>query len=107
MFKDKNAFWLILITGLGYFSDSYDVFLYNVMRVPSLTELGLSGDPLMKTGIWILNAQVFGALLGGFFFGLLGSSHAAFIVGAIVFLCAALAVLLMRETANSDLKAQH
>jgi putative MFS transporter len=66
------SFWIILITGLGFFIDSYDVFSYNVMRVPSLTDLGLSGDTLTRSGMMILNWQVFGTLIGGFFWGLLG-----------------------------------
>lgn len=42
------------------------------MRVPSLTDLGLSGDDLTKTGIIILNCQISGALIGSFFWGILG-----------------------------------
>ena len=68
-----NAFNLtVLITGLGYLVDTFDFFLYNSMRVVSLTELGLSGDNLTKMGIIILNCQIFGALLGSFFWGVLG-----------------------------------
>ena len=70
--KTRSPFWLILITGLGFFVDSFDAFSYNVMRAPSLTELGLSGDALTRAGMIILNWQVFGVLLGGFAWGLLG-----------------------------------
>ena len=49
----------VLITGLGYLVDTFDFFLYNSMRVVSLTELGLSGDALTQTGIIILNCQIF------------------------------------------------
>lgn len=70
--NSRSIFWLILITGLGFFVDSYDAFSYNVMRMPSLTELGLSGDALTQAGIFILNCQVLGTLVGGFAFGLLG-----------------------------------
>jgi len=62
----------VLVAGLGYFIDTFDFFLYNSMRVQSLTELGLSGDALMHAGIVILNCQVFGALIGSFFWGILG-----------------------------------
>jgi putative MFS transporter len=62
----------ILITGLGYFVDSFDAFLLNVIRVPSLTELGLAGDDLTRTGVFILNCQVTGTLFGGLFWGMLG-----------------------------------
>jgi MFS family permease len=69
--KDK-WFWVVLITGLGFFSDGFDSFSYGVIRVPSLTELGLSGDTLTKTSLYILNYQVFGSLVGGILWGLLG-----------------------------------
>jgi MFS family permease len=62
----------VLIAGLGYFVETFDFFLYNSMRVVSLTELGLSGDLLTKTGILILNCQIFGALIGGFVWGIWG-----------------------------------
>jgi MFS family permease len=69
----KTAFNLtVLIAGLGYLVDTFDFFLYNSMRVTSLTELGLSGDALTKAGITILNCQIFGALIGSFFWGILG-----------------------------------
>lgn len=62
----------LLVVGLGYCMDCFDLFLYNALRVTSLTELGLSGDALTKTGIWILNLQVLGMLAGGMFWGVLG-----------------------------------
>lgn len=64
--------WIVLVSGLGYFVDTFDFFLYNSMRVVSLTELGLSGDLLTKAGITILNCQIFGALIGSFVWGMLG-----------------------------------
>jgi MFS family permease len=71
-FLDQNMFWVILITGLGFFVDSYDAFSFNVTRVPSLTELGLAGDALTHAGILILNCLVTGSLVGGFFWGMMG-----------------------------------
>lgn len=69
----SSAFNLtVLITGLGYFIDTFDFFLYNSMRVVSLTELGLSGDALTRTGMIILNAQILGAVFGSLFWGVLG-----------------------------------
>ncbi len=62
----------VLVAGLGYFVDTFDFFLYNSMRVVSLTELGLTGDALTRTGILILNCQILGALIGSFFWGSLG-----------------------------------
>jgi MFS family permease len=62
----------VFVTGLGYLVDTFDFFAYNVMRVVSLTELGLSGETLTKIGMLILNCQVFGALIGSFIWGMLG-----------------------------------
>src|ERR1700734_2575353 len=63
---------VVLIAGLGYFVDTFDFFVYNGMRIGSLTELGLSGETLTKVGILILNSQIFGALIGSFIWGILG-----------------------------------
>lgn len=69
----RGAFNLtVLVAGLGYLVDTFDFFLYNCMRVVSLTELGLSGEALMHTGIVILNCQILGALIGSFVWGILG-----------------------------------
>ncbi len=62
----------VLITGLGYFIDTYDFFMFLSMRVPSLAELGLSGDALTHAGIVILNCSIFSAIIGSFFWGIMG-----------------------------------
>lgn len=62
----------LLVVGLGYFIDAFDLFLYNSLRVPSLRDLGLEGDALVRTGLNILNLQVFGMLVGGFVWGVIG-----------------------------------
>lgn len=71
-FYDKALNLTVLVTGLGYFIDTFDFFLYNSMRTVSLTELGLSGDAVTKAGIIILNSSILGALIGSFFWGVLG-----------------------------------
>lgn len=62
----------LLVTGLGYFVDSFDAFLLNVIRMPSLKEMGLSGDDLTRAGVFILNCQVTGTLIGSLFWGIMG-----------------------------------
>lgn len=62
----------LLVVGLGYFIDCFDLFLYNALRTPSLRDLGLDGDAITKTGIWILNIQVIGMLIGGLIWGIIG-----------------------------------
>lgn len=57
---------------LGYFVDILDLFLFSTLRVPSLKSLGLNSEQLVTTGVSVLNAQLVGLLLGGFFWGILG-----------------------------------
>ncbi len=62
----------VVVTALGYLVDVYDMLIFNVTRVASLTDLGLSGEALTDAGLFILNMQLLGFLLGGLFFGVLG-----------------------------------
>jgi MFS family permease len=62
----------VIIAALGYMVDMYDLFLFNIVRLPSLKALGLSGDELFQKGLFILNTQMAGMLLGGILWGILG-----------------------------------
>jgi MFS family permease len=62
----------VIVAALGYFVDIYDLILVSIVRVPSLTALGVTGDALVPEGAAILNWQMFGMLLGGIAFGILG-----------------------------------
>lgn len=68
-FKVKLA---VLVAALGYFVDAFDLLLFSVLRVSSLGELGLSGEDLLVTGKWLINCQMWGMILGGLFWGILG-----------------------------------
>lgn len=72
--KYTHKIWdmTVLIAALGYFVDMYDFFLYNMLRVPSLQEMGFSGDALTSAGMMISNFQMAGILLGAFLWGILG-----------------------------------
>ncbi|MBC7922548.1 MAG: MFS transporter [Ferruginibacter sp.] len=61
-----------MVAALGYLVDMYDLFLFSVVRVPSLKALGVGGDRLLEDGILLLNAQMAGLLIGGVFWGILG-----------------------------------
>ncbi len=63
---------LVVIAALGYFVDIYDLILFSIVRVPSLTSLGLTGSALFNTGVSLLNAQMAGMLVGGILWGILG-----------------------------------
>ncbi len=65
----------VLIAALGYFVDVYDLILFTVVRIPSLKDMGLSGDELVSTGVFLLNMQMVGMLLGGVIFGILGDKR--------------------------------
>jgi MFS transporter, putative metabolite:H+ symporter len=62
----------VIVASLGYFVDIYDLLLFSIVRVPSLVSLGFTGEELTDTGIFILNVQMVGLLVGGIFWGILG-----------------------------------
>jgi MFS family permease len=62
----------VIVAALGYLVDMYDLFLFSIVRVPSLTSLGLEGDQLLDNGILLLDFQMAGLLIGGIFWGILG-----------------------------------
>ncbi len=61
-----------MVAALGYLVDMYDLFLFSIVRVPSLLDLGLAGDQLLEDGVLLLNMQMAGLLIGGIFWGILG-----------------------------------
>ncbi|GAB3221748.1 MFS transporter [Spirosoma arcticum] len=65
----------VLVAALGYLVDMYDLFLFSVVRVPSLKALGTTPDQLLPDGIMLLNMQMAGLLLGGIFWGVLGDKR--------------------------------
>ncbi len=62
----------VLVAALGYLVDMYDLFLFSIVRVPSLKSLNLSGERLLTDGILLLNLQMAGMLIGGIFWGIMG-----------------------------------
>lgn len=65
----------VIVAALGYMVDMYDLFLFNIVRIPSLKELGLTGDELFSKGLLILDVQMAGMLLGGILWGVLGDKR--------------------------------
>lgn len=61
----------VVVAALGYFVDIYDLVLFSIVRVRSLTDLGLSGAALTSDGVFLLNMQMTGMLLGGILWGVL------------------------------------
>ncbi|HXI00706.1 MAG TPA: MFS transporter [Sphingobacteriaceae bacterium] len=62
----------VIVAALGYLVDLYDLFLFSIVRVPSLISLGITGDRIMDDGIVLLNLQMAGLLIGGILWGILG-----------------------------------
>ncbi len=65
----------VLVAALGYMVDMYDLFLFSIVRVPSLTSLGLSQERIMEDGILLLNLQMAGMLIGGIVWGIMGDKR--------------------------------
>ncbi len=69
----KHLFSLpVIVAALGYFVDIYDLTLFGVVRIESLKDLNLDVD---KVGSLILNWQMFGLLVGGILWGVLGDKR--------------------------------
>src|ERR1017187_7119259 len=62
----------VIVSALGYFVDIYDLLLFSIIRVPSLKALGVLPDRLLDTGVYLLNVQMAGMLIGGICWGILG-----------------------------------
>ncbi|NTW52343.1 MAG: MFS transporter [Chlorobiaceae bacterium] len=62
----------VIVAALGYFVDIYDLVLFSIVRVPSLKAFGLEGKALIDYGVFLLNMQMIGMLVGGILWGWLG-----------------------------------
>jgi putative MFS transporter len=62
----------VIVAALGYFVDIYDLVLFSIVRVPSLKALGFEGKELINQGVFLLNMQMAGMLVGGVIWGILG-----------------------------------
>lgn len=81
----------VLAAGLGFFVDAFDLFLFNVYRIPSLMELGLTGAELRAEGERLLALQMAGMMLGGILTGIIGDrrGRVAVLFGSILLYSAA------------------
>lgn len=73
----KKLFSLpVIVAALGYFVDIYDLLLFSIVRVTSLKSLGvLTQQDLLDKGIFLINAQMAGLLLGGILWGIMGDKR--------------------------------
>lgn len=68
----RNITLIVIVAALGYFVDIYDLILFSVVRVKSLKDLGVADDDMLRIGASIINSQMFGMLIGGILWGILG-----------------------------------
>jgi predicted MFS family arabinose efflux permease len=71
----RAATLAILVAALGYFVDIYDLILFSVVRKKSLLEIGVAPTALLDTGLYLLNMQMIGMLVGGLVWGILGDKR--------------------------------
>jgi MFS family permease len=64
---------IVIVAALGYFVDIYDLILFGIVRIPSLKGIGITAPDLIQSkGIFLLNMQMIGMLLGGIIWGVMG-----------------------------------
>ncbi|MBZ5857066.1 MFS transporter [Flavihumibacter profundi] len=61
----------VIVAALGYFVDIYDLLLFSIIRIPSLQSFGLSDEQIKNDGLFIINIQMLGLLVGGILWGVL------------------------------------
>jgi len=65
----------VIVAALGYFVDVYDLLVFNIVRVPSLKDLGLNPEEVSSMGSKIYNWQQAGLLVGGILWGVLADKR--------------------------------
>lgn len=63
------------MAALGYFVDIYDLLLFAIIRIESLRDLGLTPEQISVDGEAILSWQMWGLLLGGIIWGVMGDKR--------------------------------
>ena len=61
-----------IVCALGYFVDIYDLVLFGIVRIHSLRGIGVPEEELLDVGVYLINFQMAGLLLGGLLWGILG-----------------------------------
>jgi putative MFS transporter len=71
-YSNRKTNLAIVAAALGYFVDLYDILIFSIVRTKSLLGIGVLATDLVPKGILLLDIQMLGMLLGGFFWGVLG-----------------------------------
>ncbi|MGO4875444.1 MFS transporter [Pedobacter psychrotolerans] len=70
--NNRNVIFLVIVAALGYFVDIYDLVLFSVVRLKSFSDIGVSPEHMRTDGEYVINMQMFGLLLGGLLWGIIG-----------------------------------
>ncbi|HEY5921031.1 MAG TPA: MFS transporter [Kofleriaceae bacterium] len=74
--SQRAATLAVVVAALGYFVDIYDLVLFGAVRKASLVELGYTTqEALTEQGLFLVNCQMTGLLLGGILWGVLGDKR--------------------------------
>ncbi|MFN7326260.1 MAG: MFS transporter [Chitinophagales bacterium] len=65
----------VVVASLGYLVDIYDLLLFGFVRQKSLLSLGFTPEQAFDLGLSIQNWQMFGMLVGGIGWGILGDKR--------------------------------
>lgn len=65
----------VIVAALGYFVDIYDLLLFGFVRQKSLLSLGFTPEQAFDVGLSLQNWQMFGMLVGGILWGVLGDKR--------------------------------
>lgn len=64
---------VVIVAALGYFVDVYDLILFGIVKDSSLMAIGITNPQQIKAaGVYLLNLQLIGLILGGIVWGILG-----------------------------------
>lgn len=68
----RSIIFLVIVASLGYFVDIYDLLVFSIVRKASLLGIGVKPTEVLDKGLMIINWQMFGLLLGGVLWGVIG-----------------------------------
>jgi MFS family permease len=62
----------VIVGALGFFVDIYDLLLFSIVRKSSFKELGVPENSMKEIGESVISWQMFGLVIGGILWGMLG-----------------------------------
>lgn len=71
----RTALIGVIVSALGFFVDLYDIIIFSAERIDSFRDLGIPESQWTSAGGAILSMQMFGMLIGGFLWGMIGDRY--------------------------------